>query len=314
MIAVASLGLFVAGNQWRYGRWLMSTSYSLSWEARPPSMDEYLVNLAGFFVSPGKSVFIYSPPLLLALALAPRLWRTVPAYGRLMLVFVVPQILFHAYFRTWADETWGPRRLMNLIPVTMLPVGLFFERGAVVNGGRVAGWLALGLGFAMQLIGVGMNYASHIQSIQPHGLGTQHNLIWEPRWAHYVFQSRLLLEWALPGAEEEGRTIPYGEAEVGKRPEEFLTWNTPEAAGASRERAAGEGGRVALRAHARTLNFWWLQRAAHLGGRPIWRDRASLLLLGLIVCSGIGFTGVWIGIRNVSVPDSPIGEPGISNR
>jgi hypothetical protein len=120
LLFLLCVAAYLGGNLWRYDRLALSTSYGLGWEVSGAA--SYPWNVAGLIVSPGKSLFIFSPPLVLAALLSARFIQRNSWYGALLAVFVIPQILFHAYFRTWADETWGPRRLMNLVPVLVLPL------------------------------------------------------------------------------------------------------------------------------------------------------------------------------------------------
>lgn len=77
--------------------------------------------LHGFFLSPGKSFFLYSPPAVLgfcglAVAFSRRRLETV-FLGSVVLI----SLLFNAKFRHWhADYCWGPRHLVPVTPIIML--------------------------------------------------------------------------------------------------------------------------------------------------------------------------------------------------
>lgn len=86
------------------------------------------VGLFGLFFSPGKSVFLYNPALLVA-ALA---WWPFARRFRLVALLAAfatwPVILFYARFPFWhGDVAWGPRYLTFFVPAALLP--LAFVRG-----------------------------------------------------------------------------------------------------------------------------------------------------------------------------------------
>lgn len=107
-----------------------------------------LHGLAGYLVSPGRSVFLYSPVLLLALCGVRRMWRE--ARGALLLVAAVAAYHFCVYGCWWAWANgrglWGPRYVVPVVPLMLLPA-------AWVKPGR--GWKAiLAVSIAIQILGV----------------------------------------------------------------------------------------------------------------------------------------------------------------
>lgn len=107
------------------------------------------VGLWGMFLSPGKSVFLYSPPLLLAAFALPRFVREHRDLAVAIAVVVVPPVLFTARLLPWAgDYAWGPRYLVFAIPLLWLP--------AVVSLGNVPRFIkgsVVAAGLAVQLLG-----------------------------------------------------------------------------------------------------------------------------------------------------------------
>lgn len=90
-----------------------------------------LVNgLWGMLLSPGKSLFLYSPPLLAACFGLPGLIRRRASTAAFMALTVAPPILIHARLSFWhGDFAWGPRYCVFAIPVLCL--GLPFAVDAV---------------------------------------------------------------------------------------------------------------------------------------------------------------------------------------
>jgi hypothetical protein len=79
-------------------------------------------------LSPGKSVFLYSPPLLAALWGARRLWQNRRPVAVAVLAVVTPVVLVYARYLFWSgDWAWGPRYLVFALPALLLPVAELFE-------------------------------------------------------------------------------------------------------------------------------------------------------------------------------------------
>lgn len=114
------------------------------------------VGLYGLLLSPGKSVFLYAPPLVLAVVAAPAFVRR---HRHASLLFVVTPLVYLAVFGSkgvWHGGGWGPRYLVPALPLVAclaLPVVEHIVR-------RPAGWLRLAasavllLGIGVQLLGV----------------------------------------------------------------------------------------------------------------------------------------------------------------
>jgi hypothetical protein len=113
------------------------------------SFDNFpLTGAFGLLFSPGRSVFLYAPPLMLSLALFPRFWRANRTMAEAMLIAGLIALLFYGSWWAWDGGTsWGPRFLVPLIPLWMLPLGTASEReGWVLMGLSLAGFLAAILG------------------------------------------------------------------------------------------------------------------------------------------------------------------------
>ena len=79
--------------------------------------------LWGQLFSPGKSVFLYSPPIVLALMGARRFWRHRPEAALAVALLVGPVVLLYSFYLFWSgDWAWGPRYLVFALPALLLPV------------------------------------------------------------------------------------------------------------------------------------------------------------------------------------------------
>ncbi len=82
---------------------------------------DLFAGLYGLLLSTGKSVFLYSPPLVLAVLGVRTAWQRRRAETALCSAIIIVSLLFNAKFRHWhADYCWGPRHLAALTPVVLL--------------------------------------------------------------------------------------------------------------------------------------------------------------------------------------------------
>ena len=115
-------------------------------------VENILVSVWGFLFSPGKSIFLYAPPLLLALLGLPRFWRSHRRSVLAMVATIAPVVLFYCCFPSWpGDWAWGPRYAVFAVPVLLLPVVGFLS--AARRPGRSLAATVLALGLGVQLLG-----------------------------------------------------------------------------------------------------------------------------------------------------------------
>jgi hypothetical protein len=125
---VAALPFAALALLYNYARWgdVFAVGYDLSSEAG--IRENVAVGLWGMFLSPGKSVFLYSPPLLAGLIGLPRAVRRWPHFLPAALLTVAPPVLVYARLIFWSgDYAWGPRYLVFAVPVMLLPACLLVD-------------------------------------------------------------------------------------------------------------------------------------------------------------------------------------------
>ncbi len=112
------LALIFAYNKIRWGSW-METGFPIA--TAPVFEEQSFFGLWGLFLSPGKSVFLYNPPLFLCLASLAHVRRR-PALLWAAVASLVPTLLLYSKLLYWAgDYAWGPRYLVFCVPVLLLP-------------------------------------------------------------------------------------------------------------------------------------------------------------------------------------------------
>jgi hypothetical protein len=136
------------------------------------------VGLWGLFLSPGKSVFLYNLPLVVALLALPHVWRTRSRDWLVaLLVTAAPVVFVYSRYSFWAgDWCWGPRYILFLVPIALLPAAFLLDDLLRVPRAWVlpawAGVLALGLW--VQIVGAAFYWDHFIriaQDVQAQWLG-----------------------------------------------------------------------------------------------------------------------------------------------
>jgi hypothetical protein len=141
---IAALPLAAVVLLYNYARWgdIFTVGYDLS--SRAGVRENVAFGLWGMFLSPGKSVFLYSPPLLAGLIGLPRAVRRWPQFLPAALLTVGPPILVYARMVFWSgDYAWGPRYLVFAVPIMLLPACLVLD-DLVAAARSHKRWLAAG--------------------------------------------------------------------------------------------------------------------------------------------------------------------------
>lgn len=157
---LAGIGLY---NWYRFGD---ATSTGYGGETTDFSTP-FLTGLAGLLISPGRGVFWYNPPLLLAVIGFVWLLRRRAAPALTIAGTGLALVLFYAsYYQWYGGGAWGTRLLVPAIPLLLLPAGEFVERawtsrwltGAVVLVG-LAGLTVTALGILVPFDTYVMEYS-----------------------------------------------------------------------------------------------------------------------------------------------------------
>jgi hypothetical protein len=211
-----STGLFLFANYIRYHS-LMDRRYQ-----DEPFSNALLVGLYGILLSSGKSIFLFSPPLLLGLwgwkQFAHRDENASDAW--LFLGICSAQILFYAKYWAWsADDSWGPRYVIPGVLLLCIPMVAVLHRRAVVIPVVCAGVL-------VQLLAVtvgGLDFLMLLRASQPQRealwIGGSNRIDFEDVWFNpnysQIVGNWILLRYLLHIPPEPGR--PEDAAKVGIR-------------------------------------------------------------------------------------------------
>lgn len=191
-------------NVWRYGSPILRR-YSCG-----DAYDSIFViplRVVALLFSPNKSLFLYSPVLLLALPF----WRAFFVRFPCLVPFAVALALltvFQLSLNTWVDERWWFSRLHFLIPFLALPLGLWWEKYRAGNHVyRTISNAVVIAAVLIQLLGVSVNYTALTFVVHPSPQLTLENLVWNPQFNHIRFNVYALTSWW--EKERGGRSLPF---------------------------------------------------------------------------------------------------------
>jgi hypothetical protein len=128
--------------------------------------EDLFIGLWSYLFSFGKSIFLYSPPLVLTVLALPYVSKRHAASLWALVLTTGPVVCLYSKFVHWSgDWCWGPRYLLFLVPASLVPAGLLID-DLVRNKRR----LALGacgivflIGLWVQVVGASQYWDSYIR-------------------------------------------------------------------------------------------------------------------------------------------------------
>lgn len=278
----ARVGLPLAGavaltlgyNWLRFGQPLDSGYYEVAWTTPP------LLGLYGLLVSSGKGVFLYTPLLLLAVGGLPVFFQQQRRLALLITLWWVAYLAFYAPYNFWTGGVnWGPRFLLPLLPVSLLPLPAILSDGRSRLAGPLFA-LLLALGVLIQLPAVVVDHVRYLEQQRETGDEKFYDqTLYQPG------QSPILRQWA-SAAEVLAN---YGRADRRAAATQIIGAMGLPPTGSPANRVSAQ--RV-LQTEFIRLNLpalWW----AHL---PLWGvspGLAALLALPWLALLGWGAAGIW---------------------
>jgi hypothetical protein len=128
---------------------------------------DLFAGLYGLLLSTGKSAFLYSPPLVLAVLGARTAWQRRRAETAFLAAIIGMSLLFNAKFRHWhADYCWGPRHLTALTPLALLLAFPWLPEALARGRARLRRFAVaalIGAGVAVQLLGASIYWDHYIR-------------------------------------------------------------------------------------------------------------------------------------------------------
>ena len=161
--AALAIAVHVGLNYWLWGSLLDSPMVAQRSHFSAP----FYVGLWGFLLSPGCSVFVYSPLLLLLPWLLPSFWRAHRAECATVVAMSLALLFFCASFEIWPGlwSSPGPRYLFVAMPALLLPLGPWLDERRSVGLRLFTALLAV-IGLGVQLVLVLSRWSEVIRSMR----------------------------------------------------------------------------------------------------------------------------------------------------
>lgn len=163
--------LFFWYNYYRFGS-IFETGYSLI--AERTGLDFFtgttlMTGLKGFFISPGKGFFYYSPvAILFFFSIRPFIKKNI-GMAISFIFIVLSYLLFYSRNVYWhGDWAWGPRYLLVLTPFIVIPIaGLFnSDKWLKRNYFRRFIYFIFSIGLIIQVVAVSVDFQNYFTVLQ----------------------------------------------------------------------------------------------------------------------------------------------------
>ena len=279
---VGALGilLWMSINNFRFGSLLFSGKGN---PGHPPALGNPFIGAPALLFSPGKSLFLYSPPTAAAIAGLAMLYRQ---ERRLGLAILLTSVIYFGMISSLSffggDWCWGPRYFASILPLLALGYPFLKLRTRV---SRIAVRALIVAGVCVQLLGLSID---HHRYFYGHSLPT---FFWYRHSTYYFSHSALFsrpfeivdsIRHGVPAEAEAFRPGPY--------PDEltyavFGMWGHPE---------------LPAPVWMRLYRVFWLPRPWPLWMRTIAPSdrpidmRVALLVIGVMAAFGIAALGYGI--------------------
>ncbi len=116
-----------------------------------------LAGLYGYFMSVGKSVFLFSPAIVFGLAGWRAFGRCLPSLAFSLALAVILLLLFHSRWQNWAGGwCWGPRHIFMAHAFVMIPAVGFVSQWTRLRRAIFAA--VMPVAFGVQLYGASQNF------------------------------------------------------------------------------------------------------------------------------------------------------------
>jgi hypothetical protein len=147
----AALAAIMAMNYTRFGDVL---AFHPSVAGLTYRLSNLPLGLYGNLLSPGRSLFLFAPPVVFALFSYGRFYRRWRAEALLFAALVAIYLLPYSAYDGWPGGwSWGPRFLLATVPLLVIPLGYF----ATSRARLAAVVLVACLGLGVQVLGVTVN-------------------------------------------------------------------------------------------------------------------------------------------------------------
>jgi len=162
-----------------------------------------LTGLYGFLFSPGKSIFLYAPTVILGLTALRSLWQRAKGLAIVCAATPLISLFFFARYSQWeGGYCYGPRYLVPGAELLTLPAALLLQERSRSLGSKLFFYLCAAFAVIVQLTGIATSF------LETEATGRYYDAHWNYRLSFFSFaeQWRLFVHYATaPGPAPLGR-------------------------------------------------------------------------------------------------------------
>ena len=149
---------------------------------------DFWTGLLGNLFSPGKSVFLYNPVIIMGCLAFPRFFKSHPRYFYFFSWIIFSNLFLYSFWVGWhGGWAWGPRMMTPVLPYLVLPVGFWLVNGSQHTKKFVYGLMALGM--VLQISSVTVNPARYYYNLDSRFNEKAHDLlIYSPAYSPLIGQ------------------------------------------------------------------------------------------------------------------------------
>jgi hypothetical protein len=137
------------------------------------------VGIGGLLLSPGKSLFIYAPLLILSILLFKKFYGEYQKEAIYIAALTVLWFLLHAKLRSWYGAAgWGPRHFITILPILFLPFAVNLEYILKRTALKIFAIFLASFGFILALSSIISNWLFRIVYARQRGLLSDDVFIW----------------------------------------------------------------------------------------------------------------------------------------
>ncbi|MBD2778414.1 glycosyltransferase family 39 protein [Iningainema tapete] len=138
-----------------------------------------VVGITGLLLSPGKSLLIYAPLLILSVFLFKKFYREHHKEAIYTAALFILWLLLHARLRSWyGGWGWGPRHFITILPIIFLPFAVNIEYILKKITLKISAILLSSFGFLLTLSAIISNWHFRMMYANQQGRLTDSIFIW----------------------------------------------------------------------------------------------------------------------------------------
>lgn len=138
-----------------------------------------LVGIQGLLLSPGKSIFIYAPLLILSIFLYKKFYQKHQKEAIYVAAISILWLLLHAKLKSWYGAWgWGPRHFVTILPSMFLPLAVNLEYVLKKTILKIAAIILGSFGFLLALSSIISNWQFRMEYAKQRGLLGDEVFIW----------------------------------------------------------------------------------------------------------------------------------------